>query len=159
MDQLLTIFVALTALAVLAQACVLVAIYLMSKRLSNQIDRFMSETREMMVPVKAITENLQVASTNIMELGISAREQFRRVEGMVTDTNDVLHAQLSRLEDVTKDVTGRINSTADMVQNTVLRPVREAAAVAKGLGRGIDYLFRRNRKTSNSREKDEERFG
>ena len=159
MDQLLTFFVALTALAVLAQACVLVAIYLMSKRLSNQIDRFMSETREMMVPVKAITENLQVASTNIMELGISAREQFRRVEGMVTDTNDVLHAQLSRLEDVTKDVTGRINSTADMVQNTVLRPVREAAAVAKGLGRGIDYLFRRNRKTSNSREKDEERFG
>ena len=159
MDQLLTFFVALTALAVLAQACVLVAIYLMSKRLSNQIDRFMSETREMMVPVKAITENLQVASTNIMEVGISAREQFRRVEGMVTDTNDVLHAQLSRLEDVTKDVTGRINSTADMVQNTVLRPVREAAAVAKGLGRGIDYLFRRNRKTSNSREKDEERFG
>jgi uncharacterized protein YoxC len=158
-DQLLTFFVALTALAVLAQACVLVAIYLMSKRLSNQIDRFMSETREMMVPVKAITENLQVASTNIMELGVSAREQFRRVEGMVTDTNDVLHAQLSRLEDVTKDVTGRINSTADMVQNTVLRPVREAAAVAKGLGRGIDYLFRRNRKTSNSREKDEERFG
>jgi len=159
MDQLLTFFVALTALAVLAQACVLVAIYLMSKRLSNQIDRFMAETREMMVPVKAITENLQVASTNIMELGVSAREQFRRVEGMVTDTNEVLHAQLNRLEDVTRDVTGRINSTADMVQNTVLRPVREAAAVAKGLGRGIDYLFRRNRKSSNSRLKDEERFG
>lgn len=159
MDQLLTFFVALTALAVLAQACVLVAIYLMSKRLSNQIERFMSETREMMVPVKAITENLQVASTNIMELGISAREQFRRVEGMVTDTGEVLHAQLSRLEEVTKDVTGRINSTADMVQNTVLRPVREAAAVARGLGRGIDFLFRRNRKSSNSRDQDKERFG
>jgi hypothetical protein len=159
MDQMLTFFVALTALAVLAQACVLVAIYLMSKRLSNQIDRFMSETREMMVPVKAITENLQVASTNIMELGISAREQFRRVESMVTDTGDVLHTQLNRLEEVTQDVTGRINSTADLVQNTVLRPVREAAAVARGLGRGIDYLFRRNRKSSNSRNQDEERFG
>jgi len=159
MDQLLTFFVALTALAVLTQACVLVAIYLMSKRLSSQIERFMSETRQMMVPIKAITENLQVASTNIMELGISAREQFRRVESMVTDTNEVLHLQLNRLEEVTKDVTGRINSTADMVQNTVLRPVREAAAVAKGLGRGFDYLFRRNRKTSNSRQRDEERFG
>jgi hypothetical protein len=158
-DQLLTFFVALTALAVLTQACVLVAIYLMSKRLSNQIERFMSETRQMMVPIKAITENLQVASTNIMELGISAREQFRRVEGMVTDTNEVLHMQLSRLEDVTKDITGRINSTADIVQNTVLRPVREAAAVAKGLGRGFDFLFRRNRKSSNSGSQGEERFG
>ena len=159
MDQLLTFFVALTALAVLTQACVLVSIYLMSKRLSNQIERFMSETREMMVPVKAITENLQVASTNIMEIGISAREQFRRVEGMVTDTNEVLHTQLNRLEEVTKDVTGRINSTADLVQETVLRPVREASAVVKGLGRGFDYLFRRNRKSSNYRDQDEERFG
>lgn len=159
MDNLLTFFVALTALAVLTQACVLVSIYLMSRRLSNQIERFMSETREMMVPVKAITENLQVASTNIMEIGISAREQFRRVEGMVTDTNEVLHTQLNRLEEVTKDVTGRINSTADLVQETVLRPVREAAAVAKGLGRGFDYLFRRNRKPSNYRDQDEERFG
>lgn len=159
MDQLLTFFVALTALAVLTQACVLVSIYLMSRRLSNQIERFMSETREMMVPVKAITENLQVASTNIMEIGISAREQFRRVEGMVTDTNEVLHTQLNRLEEVTQDVTGRINSTADIVQNTVLRPFREVSAVAKGLGRGFDFLFRRNRKSSNYRDQDEERFG
>jgi hypothetical protein len=159
MDQLLTFFVALTALAVLAQACVLVSIYLMSRRLSNQIERFMSETREMMVPVKAITENLQTASTNIMEIGVSAREQFRRVEGMVTDTNEVLHTQLNRLEEVTKDVTDRITSTADIVQNTVLRPVREVSAVAKGLGRGFDFLFRRNRNSSNSKNQKQERFG
>ena len=158
MDKLLTLFVALTALAVMAQACVLVAIYLMSKRLSNQIERFMSESRQMMVPIKAITENLQVASTNIMEIGISAREQFRRVEGMVADTGDVLHAQLDRLEAVTKDVADRINSTADMVQNTVFRPVREVAAMAKGLGRGFDFLFRRNRKPPNSSSQDEESF-
>jgi hypothetical protein len=158
MDKLLTFFVALTALAVLTQAFVLVAIYLMSKRLSNQIERFMSETREMMVPVKAITENLQVASTNIMEIGVSAREQFRRVEGMVTDTGDVLHAQLDRLEDVTKDIADRINSTADMVQSTVIRPVREVAAVAKGLGRGFDFLFRRGRKSPNSQSHDDEIF-
>jgi uncharacterized protein YoxC len=156
-DRLLTFFVALTALAVMTQACVLVAIYLMSKRLSNQIERFMSETRQMMVPVKAITENLQIASANIMEIGVSAREQFRRVEGMVTETGDVLHAQLDRLEDVTKDVADRINTTADMVQNTVIRPVREVAAVAKGLGRGFEFLFRR-RKPTNSSAEDEKLF-
>jgi len=149
-DKLLTFFVALTALAVMAQACVLIAIYLMSKRLSSQIERFMSETRQMMVPVKAITENLQVASTNLMEIGVSAREQFRRVEGMVTETGEVLHAQLERLESVTQDVSQRINSTADIVQSTVLRPVREVAAVARGFGRGFEFLFRRNRKSDNS---------
>jgi len=157
-DKLLTFFVALTALAVMTQACVLVAIYLMSKRLSNQMERFMAETREMMVPVKAITENLHVASTNIMEIGISAREQFHRVEEMVADTGETLHAQLERLEDVTKDIATRINSTADMVQNTVIRPVREVAAVAKGFGRGFDFLFRRNKKPANSEASDDESF-
>jgi hypothetical protein len=147
---LLTFFVALTALAVITQACVLVAIYLMSKRLSSQMERFMAETREMMVPVKAITENLKVASTNILEIGVSAREQFRRVESMVTDTGEVLRAQLNRLEEVTKDVADRIDSTADLVQSTVLRPVREVAAVAKGFGRGFEFLFRRNKKPPNS---------
>jgi len=149
-DRLLTFFVAVTALAVVTQACVLVAIYLMSKRLSSQMERFMAETREMMVPVKAITENLKVASSNILEIGVSAREQFRRVESMVTDTGDVLRAQLNRLEEVTKDVADRIDSTADLVQSTVLRPVREVAAVAKGFGRGFDFLFRRNKKSTNS---------
>jgi len=149
-DRLLTFFVAVTALAVVTQACVLVAIYLMSKRLSSQMERFMAETREMMVPVKAITENLKVASSNILEIGVSAREQFRRVESMVTDTGDVLRAQLNRLEEVTKDVADRIDSTADLVQSTVLRPVREVAAVAKGFGRGFDFLFRRNKKPTNS---------
>lgn len=154
MDRWLTFFVALTALAVVTQACVLVAIYFMSKRLSNQVDRFIKETRELMVPVKAITENLQIASSNIMEIGVSAREQFRRVESMVTDTGEVLHAQLDRLDAVTKDVVERITSTADMVQDTVLRPVREVAAVAKGFGRGFDFLFRRNK----NRSDDEGRF-
>jgi hypothetical protein len=149
-DGLLTFFVALTFLAVLTQACVLVGIYLMSKRLSNQIERFMSETRQMMVPVKAITENLQVASTNLMEIGISARDQFRRVESMVSETTEVLHAQLGRLEEVTKDVSGRIHSTAEMMQSTVIRPVREVAAVARGFGRGFEFLFRRNRRSANS---------
>ena len=154
MDRWLTFFVALTALAVVTQACVLVAIYFMSKRLSNQVDRFIKETRELMVPVKAITENLQIASSNIMEIGVSAREQFRRVESMVTDTGEVLHAQLDRLDAVTKDVVERITSTADIVQDTVLRPVREVAAVAKGFGRGFDFLFRRNK----NRSDDEGRF-
>jgi len=149
-DRLLTFFVALTALAVVTQACVLVAIYLMSKHLSSQMERFMAESRELMVPVRAITDNLKVASSNILEIGVAAREQFRHVESMVSETGEVLRAQLNRLEEVTKDVANRIDTTADLVQNTVLRPVREVAAVAKGFGRGIDFLFRKNKRPDNS---------
>jgi len=147
--------VALTALAVVTQAGVLIAIYIMSRRLTNQLDRFMSETREVMVPVKAITENLRIASTNIVEIGASAREQFRRVESMVSDTGEVLRTQLNRMEAVTKDVADRINTTADLVQNTVLRPVREVSAISKGFERGFEFLFKKNRKAKKPASPDD----
>jgi hypothetical protein len=155
----LTLFVALTALAVMTQAGVLVAIYLMSKRLSEQVERFMKETREMMVPMKTITENLRAASANLVDIGLSAREQFRRVEVMVTDTGDVLHTQLERLDRVTRDVVERVNATTEIVQESVVRPAREVAAVAKGLGRGLEAFFsRRQRSTVDQAHQDEELF-
>src|SRR5688572_33405615 len=115
----------------MTQAAVLVAIYVMSRRLSDQVERFMRETREMMVPMKSISENLRTASANLVELGMSARDQFRRVEGMVTDTGEVLQTQLQRLDAATRDVIERINTTAQIVQDSVVRPAREVAAVAK----------------------------
>ena len=159
MEGLLTLFVGLTALAVITQAGVLVAIYMMSKKLSNQVDRFVKDTRDMMVPLKSITENLRTASANVVELGLSAREQFHRVEAMVTDTGDVLHTQLDRLDRVSKDVVDRIGETADLVQGSVVRPVREVAALVKGVSKGLEaFLFRRNRSTVDKAHQDEELF-
>lgn len=158
MDGLLTLFVALTAIAVMTQAAVLVAIYLQSKRLSEQIERFMNETREMMVPMKTITENLRIASGNIVEIGAAAREQFRRVESMVSDTGEVLQTQLARLDSATRDIVERVNATAQVLQDSVVRPVKEVAAVARGFGRGIETFFRRQKSTVDQARPDEELF-
>lgn len=159
MEPLLTLFVALTAIAVMTQAGVLVAIYLMSKRLSEQVERFMTETRQMMAPMKTITENLSIASTNLVEIGVSAREQFRRVESMVAETGEVLHTQLTRIDTMTRDVVERVNATALVVQDSFLRPAREVAAIAKGFGRGLEtLLFRRQRSTVDQAHQDEELF-
>ena len=155
----MTLFVALTALAIITQAAVLIAIYLMSKRLSEQVERFMGETREMMLPIRSIAENLRVASANLVEIGLSARDQFRRVEAMVADTGEALNIQLARFDRVSKDVMDRINETAEIVQDSVVRPAREVAALAKGLSRGFGaFLFRRNRSTVDQARQDEELF-
>ena len=159
MEGLLTLFVALTALAVVTQAGVLVGIYLMSRRLSDQVDRFMKETRDIMVPLGSITENLRAASANIVEIGVIAREQFRRVEAMVTDTGEAVQVQLERFDRVGRDVIDRINETASIVQESVIRPVREVAALTKGISRGLEtFLFRRQRSTVDQARQDEELF-
>lgn len=159
MEGLMTLFVALTAIAIITQAGVLIAIYLMSKRLSEQVERFMKETREMMMPVRSIAENLRVASANLVEIGLSARDQFRRVETMVADTGEALHVQLARFDRVSQEVMDRINETAEIVQDSVVRPAREVAALAKGLSRGFGaFLFRRSRSTVDQARQDEELF-
>jgi hypothetical protein len=159
LEGLLTLFVALTAAAVIAQVGVLVGIYVMSKRLSEQVERFMKETRELLVPIASITENLRTASANLVEIGLSAREQFRRVEAMVTDTGEALTVQLERFDRVSQNVMERINETAEIVQDSVVRPAREVAAIAKGLTRGFGtFLFRRSRSTVDQARQDEELF-
>jgi methylthioribose-1-phosphate isomerase len=159
LEGLLTLFVALTAIAIITQAGVLLGIYVMSRRLSDQVERFMKDTREMMVPVRSIAENLRTASANIVEIGLSARDQFRRVEAMVTDTGEALHMQLERFDRVSQNIIDRINETAEIVQDSVVRPAREVAAVAKGLTRGFGaFFFGRGRSTVDQARQDEELF-
>jgi hypothetical protein len=155
----LTLFVALTAAAIVAQAVVMIAIYVLSKRLSEQVERFMKDTREMMVPIGPIAENLRTASANLVEIGLAARDQFRRVEAMVTDTGEALHLQLERFDRVSQNVIDRINETAEIVQESVVRPAREVAAVAKGLTRTFGaFFFGKGRSTVDQARQDEELF-
>jgi len=158
LEGLLTLFVALTAIAIVTQAGVLVGIYFMSKRLSDQVERFMKDTREMLVPVRSIAENLRTASANLVEIGLTARDQFRRVEAMVTDTGEALHVHLERFDRVSQNVMDRINETAEIVQDSVVRPVREVAAVTKGLTRGLGAFFFGRRSTVDQARQDEELF-
>ena len=159
MEGLLTIFVGLTAVAIVAQAFALVGIYVMSQRLGKQVERFMSETREMMVPIKTVADNLRTASANLVEIGLSARDQFRRVESMVTDTGEALTVQIERFDRLSQNVMDRINETTEIVQDSVVRPAREIAAIAKGLSHGLGaFLFRKGRSTVDQARQDEELF-
>src|SRR3989441_13222050 len=133
--------------------------YLMSQRLSQQVERFMKDTREMMTPIRSIAENLRLASANLVEIGLSARDQFRRVEAMVTSTGEALNGQLARFDRVSQNVIDRINETAEVVQDSVVRPAREIAAIAKGLSRGFGaFLFRKSRSRVDQARQDEEIF-
>jgi methyl-accepting chemotaxis protein len=159
LEGLLTIFVALTAVAVMLQAGVLIAIYLVTKRTSEQLDKFTKDVREVIVPIRSIADNMKTVSEDLIEVGLSAKEQFRRVEAIITDAGQSLQAQINRFDRVSKNVAERIDETAEAVQDSILSPVRDISAFAKGLTRGIQVFF--NRRTRNSEEsvrEDEELF-
>jgi hypothetical protein len=159
LEGLLTLFVALTAIAVVIQAGVLIAIYLVAKRTSEQVDRFTKDAREMMVPMKSAAENMKTVSEDLIDLGVSAKEQFRRVEAMVTDAGQSLQAQIERFDRVSKNVVDRIDETAEAVQDSILSPVRDISALAKGVSRGFQtFFFRKARHSEEPAREDEELF-
>jgi hypothetical protein len=158
-EGLLTIFVALTAIAVILQAGVLIAIYLVTKRTSEQLDKFTKDARELMVPMRSVADNLKTVSEDLIEVGLSAKEQFRRVEAIITDAGQSIQVQIDRFDRVSKNVADRIDETTEAVQDSIISPFRDVSAFAKGLTRGVQFFFnRRNRQAEDSVPEDEELF-
>jgi hypothetical protein len=80
-DQtLLTIFVALTAVAVLIQTGILVGVYFLSTKLTRQADNAMDMSRNLLGPLQRTVENLQAVSARIAEFSSRTQQQLRQLE-------------------------------------------------------------------------------
>ncbi len=159
MEGLLTLFVGLTAVAVLVQAVILVSLYILSRRVAGQVELTLSQLRELMPSLKTVTENLKTVSEDVVEIGSVAREQFHRVEEMVGETGQALQSQLEKVDNMSREVAERVNETVDVVQDSIIRPVREVGALARGLTKGLEvFLNRKNRSTVDQAHSDDELF-
>ena len=169
MEGLLTFFIALTALAVITQAVVLIGIYVSMRKIVDKVDEakrsirshseLIDNVREMVTASRAVAENLRSASSHLADISASAQEQFRRVEDMIGEAGDALRAQLEKLDRAATDVVERVGETADIIQQSVIQPVREVSALAKGLTRGLEtFLARKHRSTVDQARQDEELF-
>jgi len=159
LEGLLTLFVALTAAAVMLQAGILLSIYLLSKRVVGQVELTLGQLRELMPSLKAVTENLKTVSEDVVEVGRAAREQVKNVEEMIGETGRTLQDQLERVDRMSRDVSERVNETVEVVQDSIIRPVREVGALVRGVSKGFEFLFnRKGRDSSDETRHDEELF-
>ena len=81
LDQnLLTIFIALTAVAVVIQTGILVGFYFLSSKLSRQADQAIDVTRNLLGPLQTAVENLRTVTARIAEFSASTQGQLRQFE-------------------------------------------------------------------------------
>ena len=159
MEGLLTLFVALTAAAVMLQAGILLSLYLLSKRVVGQIELTLGQLRELMPSLKTVTDNWKTVSEDVVEVGRAAREQVHNVEEMIGETGRTLQDQLERVDRMSRDISERVNETVDVVQESIIRPVREVGALARGVSKGFEFLLnRKGRDSSDETRHDEELF-
>ncbi len=154
--------VIVAAAALVLQAALMLALYKASKGIQAQVTviavrteslaqsahKTMEQTRKQLGEVAA-------RSTEVLDL---AHRQLLNVEAVLGEVTGRARMQINRVELVLDDAVARINDAVALLNNGVVRPVRELAAVVTGVRAAMQYFFRRNRLTVERAASDEEMF-
>ena len=160
MDKL-TVFVFLTGIAVLLQAGVLLAMYLAMRKSSERMESLAAEVKTKLLPSidqaqEIMTEfrpKLSVVMDNFQETSTLVRSQIQRVDATVTDVVDRTRLQVIRADELLTRTMDRVEQTSEVVQRTVVSPVRQISGLMQGITVGLEFLFAgHNRKNGGGRE-------
>ena len=166
---LLTIFVAIAAIALLIQAGLLFGIYKATRSLQNQAASMMpkvqsilgkaettiDESRKNIVEISAKANEITAKAAELMDMG---KVQMSKLDVVVTDATQRAKTQLERAELVVDDTMSRVHQTVTAVHTGILRPVREVQAVTAGVSAAIQHLLRGGRPSVAQATHDDEMF-
>ena len=157
MDQL-TIFIALTSVAILIQAGVLFGMFLAIRKTGAKVEALADEIRTKVLPtaelVHAVIVDLRpkvnTAIDNVTESTNLVRAQLGRLDATVSDVVDRARLQVIRTDDLFSRTLDRVEETTDLVHQTVVSPVRKLTA-------GLEFLVgsRRRRRDGSPVPQDE----
>jgi hypothetical protein len=161
MDDKLTIFIALTAIAILLQAGVLLAMYIAIRKSSQRMEALATEVKGKIMPSldqvgQMLTEmrpKLNVIVDNLQDATTVMRSELKRVDATVNDVVDRARLQVIRADELLSRTLDKVEHTSDMVQKTVVSPVRHISGLMQGISVGLEFLFsKRGRRNGGSRE-------
>lgn len=158
----LTIFVAIAAFAMLVQACMLVGVFLVARKLQQktmpvfpQVEAILGISRRTAERAEKQFEQLSITSSVVME---TTKAQLSRIDELLSDASQRAKVQMDRAELVLDDTMTRMQETVAIVQSGVIRPIRELYGIIAGLRTTIAYLGRSRRPTVDHATSDEEMF-
>jgi cell fate (sporulation/competence/biofilm development) regulator YmcA (YheA/YmcA/DUF963 family) len=161
MDKL-NLFIALTAAAVMLQACILAAMYIAMRKSSARIEALAAEVKSKVLPAveqaqATLTElrpKLQVIVSNLEETTTTVRSQVQRVDAAVNDVVDRARLQVIRADELLSRTLDRVEQTSDIVHKTVISPVRQLSGLVQGITAGLEFLFSSRGRTNGGRRQE-----
>jgi len=159
MDKM-SIFVLLTGLAVLLQAGVLLAMYIAMRKSTQHLEELAGEVKTKVLPTvtqaqEMITElrpKIETIVENLRDTTTVLRSQVQRVDASVNDVIDRARLQVIRADELLSRTLDRVEHTSEMVQNTVVSPVRHISGLMQGITVGLGFLFGGRNRRNGGRE-------
>lgn len=161
MENLIPLFIALTGIAILLQAVVLLLLYLGVRKSSAHMEAVADEVKTKALPaleavqtlLKELSPKLHIIAENLTETTHSVRAQVERVDATVSDAVDRSRLQIIRADELLTRTLDRVEETSEMVHKTVVSPVRQVSGLIQGVTAGIEFLVGgRGRRNGGSRE-------
>lgn len=172
MDQLLvvmTVFVAVAAIALCIQAGFLFGTYKAAKAIQEQTasvlpqvrsvlskaEATIDESRKHVVEITAKANEIAGKTNELLDLG---KAQMVKIDTVVTDASERAKVQLERAEMVVDDAMTRVNQSVTAVHTGIIKPVREIQAVAAGVSAAVQHFLRGGRPSVAQATHDDEMF-
>ena len=172
MDPLLvvmTVFVAISAIALVVQAAMLIGIYRATKTMQeqaasvmpqvrsvlNKAESTIDESRRNIVEITAKANNIAAKTNDLLDRG---KVQMARLDEVMADATQRAKVQLERAEMVVDDTMTRVHQSVTAVHSGIVKPVREIQAIASGVSAAVQHLLRGGRPNVAQATHDEEMF-
>jgi hypothetical protein len=152
-SRLLMIFVAMVAIAMVAQAIALIIMAIGASKARKRGMEIAEEIRLKMLPIitgthEMIRDNapkVKIITENFVETSHVIRSKAQEFDVTASDLNAKTRAQAARVDGM---VTSVLNTTAEIsesIQRGIKVPVREVTGVVNGLKAGLDVLVGRTK--------------
>lgn len=164
MQSWLPFFVIVTALAVVVQMAILVALYLQFRQMNQRTLRIANDLHARITPILSRLQVLlddaqpQISSmiADASEITHLARIQVQKVDRLFTEAADRLRGQLIRADRILTGTLETIEETGSKLHRTLWEPVQQASAFIKGVKTGLDFFRSRRRPQEHSSESQQD---
>jgi hypothetical protein len=155
--NLLTVFIAITAAAVVIQALILISMYLALRKTSARMEALADDVKNKVLPTAEMAHSMltelrpkvENAVANVSESTAMVRAQMERVDGLITDVVDRTRLQVIRADELVNRTLDKVESTTEIVQRTVVSPVRQISGIFHGVTAGLEFLVAGKRRRRN----------
>jgi hypothetical protein len=153
-DQLLRIFIAATAFAVVLQALIMVALYLAVRRSTARMDALANEIKEKALPTMETVQSFLVEvrpkvesiTANVAESSALVKSQLTRLDATLTDALDRTRLQVIRADELLNRTMDKVEETSDIVHKTVVSPLRHVSGVMNAISTGVETFLGQKRR-------------
>jgi hypothetical protein len=166
MENLLIVFIVVTALAVVVQAGILAGMYRAMRKTSAKVESLAEEVKTKVLPtaelahammtelrpkIENVVDNVSVSTTIL-------RTQLERVDATLTDIIDRTRLQVIRADEFVNSTMDKLEETREAVQRTVVSPVRHISGLMHGVTTGLEAFFSRRHERNSATVPQDEMF-